>query len=527
MKSDWKLTMFNSSEENAVKFDAQIESEPLGEISAIKTIEAFNAAFVGLDEVYQGAILDEYDIEESKRIMESVRQKYGQHDPVFGLPDRHPIRKFIRLAVEGSKSPQPELALGAAIVLFGAAASRLYVGPTEGYTNVYVMGLAGSSAGKDKPMRNAMEILAEGAPQLLGGSGVKSGRALISLLERQPAAALFIDEGGEVFGEAAAEGAGEHNHSIGSAFTSLYSASQGLYAGDNYANQSEKPKVPIYNPCVSLFSVSNPVSYYEGLTERAMVNGNLARYLLVEASQNHPNRNRKRPHPELRDELVAIVATIREGTHCQPAPKISDDDMKAAGVSMEDIAAKGIDLAIARIKPFKVEYQDDAAAKLGQGLEDYERYEKRFFEEQGFSGIVGRTVEGTMKLATIAAVAEFPKNPRVSEAHLIWANQIVRKSVARLIKAASSDISDTPEGRLRNKIANFITSKGKQGAMKSEITTHARNCKGGGTAIDAALKMLATMETFAAQNERPKGRKITVWYSVKHLSAAQSKRVDD
>lgn len=508
-------------------FEESMESEPFRETPAMQIFVKFQKTLRECNQALRDAVLDELEIAEAIFMMEGLQAQWTGYDPVAALPFNHPIRKFVRLAVDGSDSPQPELALGAAITLFGTAAGRIYMGPTDGRTNVYVMGLAGSSAGKDRPMRAAMEILNEGAPELLGGSGVKSGRALISLLESKPVAALFIDEGGEVFGEAASENAPQHVRDIASGFTSLYSASQGLYAGDNYANQSEKPKIPLYNPCLSLFSVSNPVSYFSGLTERAVVNGSLARYLLIEAKNDHPNRNRKTPDASLKGELVDLVHEMRNGTHYLQEPEVSESDMKTASVSMDEVASKGINLAIARISPSKAEYSDDVAKRFGDMLNHYQRHEKRKFKPQGFSAIVGRTRETTMKLATIAAVVENPKKPRVTLDNLIWGNFIARTSTARLIKASTSDISDSPEGRLRNKIEQFITEAGADGAPKSAITKHAKNCKGGTKAIDEALKMMATMETFAAQPERPNGRKTDVWYAVEFLAAAKVKRIQD
>ena len=108
------------------------------------------------------------------------------------------LKLFVDYATASAVSPQPFLALGAAICLVGAVAGRRYRTPTDLRSNVYAIGIADSGGGKDHARRCAKRALyAAGLDRYLGGEDLASSAGLLTSLQRHPARLFQVDEFGQ------------------------------------------------------------------------------------------------------------------------------------------------------------------------------------------------------------------------------------------------------------------------------------------------------------------------------------------
>ncbi|MFC7540406.1 PriCT-2 domain-containing protein [Siccirubricoccus deserti] len=108
------------------------------------------------------------------------------------------LRLFLDYAIRSAVSPQPFLALGAAICLVGAVAGRRYRTPTDLRSNVYAIGIADSGGGKDHARRCVKRALyATGLDRYLGGEDLASSAGLLTSLQRHPARLFQVDEFGQ------------------------------------------------------------------------------------------------------------------------------------------------------------------------------------------------------------------------------------------------------------------------------------------------------------------------------------------
>lgn len=384
------------------------------------------------------------------------RENEGEYCPIADLPDGSPLREFVRYSVTTAKSPQPNLALGAAITMFGAVAGRIYQSPSGLRTNFYAIGIAESGSGKDRPMRAATDVLAETFPHLVGPSNIKSGRALVTLAEDKPSVFMPIDEGGDLIAAAGAQNAPAHLKEIMSNLTRLYSAATGIYTGDGYANTKENPQVQINNPCVSIFMLSNPGSFWDALASENITNGSLARLIAFETSENFPDPNKVDCGTDVPETLIEAVKSVRAGPIAWTAPEL------------------GVDLPNVRVRAHVVQFACPEAEKYSDQLEHEELLEKRKHETTNLSSIVARTYENAMKMALIRAITENPARPFITARHLKWGWYLSKRSVDRLKLAARSDIADTPEAKSVNKLEQFIKDGGAIGRTGAEITRQFR-----------------------------------------------------
>jgi hypothetical protein len=69
------------------------------------------------------------------------------------------LGRFVQECVGSAVREQPWLSLGGALACFSTAMGRRYMGPTGVRPNLYVLGVAPSSSGKDHPQKWARELL--------------------------------------------------------------------------------------------------------------------------------------------------------------------------------------------------------------------------------------------------------------------------------------------------------------------------------------------------------------------------------
>src|SRR5689334_9361077 len=107
------------------------------------------------------------------------------------------LEEMVRWMTETAISPQPLLALGAAIAVIGTAAGRKYRAETDMRTNVYIVALGPSGCGKDHPRQCAKAALeAAGLADWIGGEELASGTGVLSAVARHPACLFLVDEFG-------------------------------------------------------------------------------------------------------------------------------------------------------------------------------------------------------------------------------------------------------------------------------------------------------------------------------------------
>jgi hypothetical protein len=169
---------------------------------------------------------------------------------------------FVAHCVDTAISPQPFLALAAGICLVGALAGRKYASRTNLRTNIYAVGIADSGGGKDHARQQIKACLAgAGLTRYLAGEDVTSGQAIMTTLERHPAALFQIDEFGNWLHGVLGKRAPTHKAQIAERLKSLYSSAGTIMLGTEYANQSAatgKPRADIHQPHVIIHGTTTP-----------------------------------------------------------------------------------------------------------------------------------------------------------------------------------------------------------------------------------------------------------------------------
>lgn len=151
---------------------------------------------------------------------------------------------------------------------------------------MYVMGLAPSGSGKDHARNVIKRLLHDvGLSNIELGAPASSAGLITSLRTNGQGRGIILwDEFGRMLKQIMGWKAGSHERDILTAMIELFSSSQSIYMGKQYANHDGKnPMKPIDQPCLSIYATSVPSHFYDALSGSEAIDGFLARWLIFES----------------------------------------------------------------------------------------------------------------------------------------------------------------------------------------------------------------------------------------------------
>jgi hypothetical protein len=362
------------------------------------------------------------------------------------------LRMFVDYATATAVSPQPFLALGAAICLVGALAGRRYRTPTDLRSNVYAIGIADSGGGKDHARRCVKRTLyAAGLERYLGGEDLASSAGLLTSLQRHPARLFQVDEFGQFLKLVLAPRAPAHKAAIWAELTKLYTSAAEPYIGAEYADQKARPRVTIEQPCACIWGVTVPGPFWQALEGGALADGSMARFLVFLTDEDYPERNEIPAPMQPPDDLVAALQAIARG---------------AAGHDHGGNLADAME-ASAPIEAYTVLLSPDAEIAIA----DVRRRATNLLRAHRGSyatALFGRYAENTAKLAMIAAVSRDPAQPITQARDIAWAAQLVEHCIGTLLGEAERKVSDNETEAKHKRLLEIIRDGGR--TSRSEVT---------------------------------------------------------
>jgi hypothetical protein len=183
---------------------------------------------------------------------------------------------------------QPFLALGASLSAHGAAMGRQFRDEDDTRTNMYCIGVAPSSAGKDHPTKMIDNLLVEaGADEMIGGSDVTSDSALIQWLNNmvyKSGGILIWDECGHILANIKGGAHGKSGATVVPTLMRLYSCAARMYRHKLMSNETER--INIMCPHLCLWGVTTHSSLFDGLDMKSMRDGFMGRILPFESKLN-------------------------------------------------------------------------------------------------------------------------------------------------------------------------------------------------------------------------------------------------
>jgi hypothetical protein len=333
---------------------------------------------------------------------------------------------------------------------------RKYRTQTNLRTNLYVVGMAGSGGGKDHARGAIKEAyIAAGLQRYLGGNRIASGSGLLTALYRQPSSLFQLDEFGQLMGNIVNKRrAPKYLAEIWDLLTELSTSAGGTFFGAEYADQQQRPRQDIAQPCCCVHATTVPEPFWAALQEGSMVDGSLARFLVFQTDHDVPDRN-KRPKPvgDVPAELIKALQEIVTGV---------------PGHARGNIAAV-VEGPMIVPDPYPVPMAAEAEQLFDQ-LDEELTAQQREAIGTNRSAVLARVWENTAKVALIKAVSANPQAPVIRLVDAEWARLVVDRCVTTMITEAERHIAENKTQAYHQKVLRLIQGAGEGGLTKSELT---------------------------------------------------------
>ncbi len=387
---------------------------------------------------------------------DAPEEKHGKLALPVDLINKAPglVGKIASWINETSIFVQPALALGCSIAAVGALKAHRVRTETNLRTNMYVVGVAPSGGGKGRAMEQVESLLnAAGLVHLFSGEPVSDSALLKSLRNNRGRRLLQWDELGIALQEMTATHAASHKASILSVMMKLFSKASGSYRGKEYADHDDKMKrKDLEQPCLCVYGASTPGTFYKALSSAHVVDGFVARLLVMESGDPYPKR-RDIGLTEIPPELISAVQAIEK-------------------MPTNDKPQGNLDEAI-NIRPKIMMLEGFARIAFNEAQEVFDSERTKCGDEiEGLTAVWSRAGEHVMKLALTVEDGD-----EITTESIIWARDVVLCCTQNLCQVIRTQIADNEYHRALNRVLEMVRKAGKAGISKSNLCRATRSLK--------------------------------------------------
>ncbi|MCG3138810.1 MAG: hypothetical protein HJJLKODD_02679 [Phycisphaerae bacterium] len=313
--------------------------------------------------------------------------------------------------------PNPVMAFCGAVALQAHLAGRKVRDGGDNRTNLYLLGLAHSAAGKDWPRKINTRILHQVGLDDGLGERFASGEGVQDALFLQPAMLFQTDEIDGLL-QSINKAKDARHESVMSTLLTIYSAANSVFPMRRKAGK-ESPGA-IDQPCLVIFGTAIPTHYYQALSERMLTNGFFARMIILESGPRPAGQE-----PRISELPERVLDTAHWWSEFKPG-RGNLEKWHPVPVVIEHTHQAQQLLVEVRLEADQHYAAAEAAA-----------------DEVGTT-VWGRVSEQIRKLALIYAVSENHAEPLIHEAAVTWARQFVMHQTRRMLFMAQGHVADNP-----------------------------------------------------------------------------------
>ena len=355
----------------------------------------------------------------------------------------------------GAFRPQPILTLACTLTWLGVLYGRRVKDERGGRTNIYCMGVARSSSGKDHAPRQIRRLaFACGGIGLIGGNDIASDTAIEERMSKAPSTLFLLDEIGHLLASIKS-GQDKNKSGILSVLMRLYSCASDVYIGKEYAD-TEKQRI-IVEPCCCLYGTSTPERFTEGITPGEIQDGWLGRCLVFNADRFLPKTDVKELDvPQtLIDQCAAWLNVGKEGTDGASISKY----LTACGNGKYTPNADPIEAVV-------VKTTIDAEREFGKLNSFAESID--YIDQTATLWL--KAEENARRIALIMSASDSPGSPVIDGRTADYACRLIRYVIKEFCRVIIPEVVSSKVQHDKRSIFKSIASSGKEGLTKGEIT---------------------------------------------------------
>jgi hypothetical protein len=340
------------------------------------------------------------------------------------------VSEVMDLCLATAPYPNHVMAFSGALALQAFLAGRKVRDPGDNRTNLYLLGLAHSAAGKDWPRKLNTRILFEiGAAGCLG-ERFSSGEGIQDALYLSPSMLFQTDEIDGMLQLMSKSRDGRHENLMSTLLT-MYSSANSVYPMRRKAGKESPGSID--QPCLVVFGTAIPNHYYEALSERMLTNGFFARMLILECGARGSGQEAQ--VLEIPDRVVATAKWWKDlmpgNGNLQswhPIPTIVPHTAEAISI-LTDTRVE------AEMEYRKSESQNDSVGTT----------------------VWGRVNEQARKLALLYAISENHADPIIGGDAAHWATQFMMHQTRRMLFMANAYSNENDFAQRCQKVIDLLT----------------------------------------------------------------------
>ncbi len=325
------------------------------------------------------------------------------------------VSEVMDLCLATAPYPNHVMAFSGALALQAFLAGRKVRDPGDNRTNLYLLGLAHSAAGKDWPRKLNTRILFEiGAAGCLG-ERFSSGEGVQDALYLSPSMLFQTDEIDGILQSMNRSKDGRYE-SLMSTLLTMYSTANSVYpmrrkAGKEAPGAIDQPSLVVYGTAI-------PNHYYEALSERMLTNGFFARMIILECGERGSGQE-----PKVLDIPERVIATARWWNDYKPGTGNLQSWHPIPTIITQDEEGRDV-LVEARLEAER----------------EYNRAERK--NDPVGTTVWGRVSEQMRKLALLYAISENHREPVITKSAAEWAARFVTHQVRRMLFMAGNHVAE-------------------------------------------------------------------------------------
>ncbi|MFA5767002.1 MAG: bifunctional DNA primase/polymerase [Candidatus Paceibacterota bacterium] len=342
----------------------------------------------------------------------------------------------------------PFLSLAASLAFLGVLFGRKVKDRLGSRTNIYCMGIAKSSAGKNHALQQLRKLATKAdCYHLIGGSSIASDASLEIRMARQPATLYLWDEIAHLLSHVKS-GKDKNFGQTVSTLMQFYSSAESTYLGKEYAEDGKQKM--IVQPCCCIYGAAIPEHFTNCISEMELHDGWLSRCLVFQSREDAPLRQ-DRSESDIPERLIAEVK--RWAKRVIP-PKYKPEK------SLEDNCS-------AAPEQMLIPASDEAEKVF---VDFYEECTRNGKDEPRFAALWDKGIQNARRIALIVASGDEYETPHITKENASYACRLIRYIINDFIKEIASEIVSGSIETNKRKIISVVKKAGIKGIEKCDLT---------------------------------------------------------
>lgn len=383
------------------------------------------------------------------------------------LPPNWLVSRIVEWVTDGAPKPLPALAIGAALSTISTAIGRQYQTPRSGSTALYILALAESGTGKNRPLRAPSKILdAAGMASMVGPSSWTAASVLENALKDCPNMLMVNDEFGDTLAKMAAYNASGAEQSKFRALKELFSIDFDTYKTQAMAANASSD---IRAPHLSIMAASTPGKFYSALSGERVEDGFLNRWLPLFDEPEIDQANERRAEQALFAEMTGEGGAVASAA---PVPKAITDGLRRIHRRRDNPNASGVAPSLAAVVGL-MQIEPERVWASREAVATYSGYMKHCGDDvresrPDLANLYVRAAEIALRIATILAVADLVDSEleadriEIDDAQMTWACRFVDWAVRRNASEVSQRLNEGRNAKLLERMGDYMSGKAGQ-----------------------------------------------------------------